>query len=146
MSTNLNLSNALLEIMKNDIDEFKWHKIDAAAAEKLTTLTNSSGVVYPIDNTLLPEQIKKMTDVSSYYATGYTDVQVNSSVGLVAGELVVARNDGNLAKNYNYVFGVSSEGDVYFSGPYKGFGHHFSSGESVEVKSLFGQTPYGKKK
>lgn len=129
--------------MKNQSDEFKWHKVDAAAAEILTTLTNSAGVVYPINNTLLPAQIKKMTGVSSCYATGYTGAQVNSSVGLVAGELVVARSDGNLTKNYNYVFGVSSVGDVYFCGPYKGFGHHVTSGQSVEVSSLFGQTPYG---
>ena len=85
-----------------------------------------------------------MSGVSSYYATGYTDVHVNSSVNLVVGEMVVARNDGNLTKNYNYVFGVSSSGDVYFSGPYKGFGHHVSSGQSIEVNSLFGQTPLGK--
>ncbi|MDX1250928.1 MAG: hypothetical protein IDH49_01475 [Gammaproteobacteria bacterium] len=129
--------------MKNQSDEFKWHKVDAAAAKTLTTLTNSAGMVYPISNTLLPEQIKKMTGVSSYYATGYTDAQVNPSVGLVAGELVVARSDGNLTKNYNYVFGVSSVGNVYFSGPYKGFCHHVISGQSVEVNSLFGQTPYG---
>jgi len=128
--------------MKNPVKEFKWHKVDEAASETLTTLTNSAGVVYPINNALLPEQIKKMTGVSSYYATGYTDTQVNSSVDLVAGELVVARSDGNLTKNYNYVFGVSSSGDVYFSGPYKGFGHHVTSGQSIEVNSLFGQAPH----
>jgi hypothetical protein len=62
----------------------------------------------------------------------------------MAGELVVARSDGNLTKTYNYVFGVSSAGDVYFSGPYKGFSHHVTLGQSVEVNSLFGQTPHGK--
>ena len=134
----------MLEIMKNKTEEFKWHKVDAAAAEKLTALTNSAGMVYPIDSSLLPEQIKKMTGVSSYYATGYIETQVNSSIGLVAGEFIVSRSDGDLTKNYNYVFGVSSGGDVYFSGPYKGFGHHVTSGESVEIKSLFEQTPYGK--
>lgn len=85
-----------------------------------------------------------MSGLSSYYATGYTNAQVNSAVGLVAGELIVARSDGDLTKNYNYVFGVSSAGEVYFSGPYKGFCHHVNSGQSVEVNSLFGQTPYGK--
>ena len=129
--------------MKNQTDKFKWHKADPKAAEKLTTLTNTPGVVYPISNSNLPEQIQKMTGVSSYYATGYTDTEVNS-IGLVAGEMVVARSDGNLTKNYNYVFGVSSDGGVYFSGPYKGFGHHLTSGQSVEVNSLFGHTPYGK--
>ena len=130
--------------MKSQTDEFRWNKVDAQAAEKLTTLTNSVGMVYPIDNTLLPEQIKKMTGVSSYYATGYTNTQVNSTVGLVAGELIVTRSDGDLTKNYNYLFAVSSVGEVYFSGPYKGFGHHVTSGQSVEVNSLFGQTQYGK--
>lgn len=130
--------------MKTQTDEFRWNEVDAAAAEKLTSLTNSPGMVYPINNVFLPEQIKKMTGVSSYYATGYTDTQVNSSVGLIAGELVVARSDGDLTKNYNYVFGVSSDGCVYFSGPYKGFSHHVNSGQSVEVNSLFWQTPYGK--
>lgn len=28
-----------LEIMKGPLDEFEWHKVDATAAEKLTTLT-----------------------------------------------------------------------------------------------------------
>ena len=130
--------------MKGPLDKFDWNKADAAAAEKLTTLTNSPGLVYPINSALLPEQIKKMADVSSYYATGYTNVQVNSAVGLVAGELIVARSDGNLTKNYNFVFAVSPAGEVYFSGPYKGFDHHVTSGQSVEVNSLFGQTPYGK--
>ncbi len=130
--------------MKNQINEFEWHRVDTFAAEKLTTLTNSPGVVYPIHNAFLPEQIMKMPGVSSYYATGYTNLQFNPYIGLVAGELIVARVDANLTKNYNYVFGVSSSGDVYFSGPYKGFGHHITSGQSVEVKSLFGQTPYGR--
>ena len=130
--------------MKGPLDKFEWHKVDAAAAEKLTTLTNSPGVVYPIDNACLPEKLKKITGVSSYYATGYTNVRVNSAVGLVAGELIVARNAGDLTKNYNYVFAVSSAGNVYFSGPYRGFGHHVYSGQSVEVNSLFGQNPYGR--
>ena len=57
--------------MKNQINEYKWHKVDEAAAEVLTTLTNSPGVVYPINNSLLPEQIKEMRDVSSYQLIGH---------------------------------------------------------------------------
>ena len=82
-------STASLEIMNNEIDKFKWHKVDPKAAEELTTLTNPPGVVCPIRNSNLPEQIQKMTGVSSYYATGYTDIQVNS-LGLVIGEMVEA--------------------------------------------------------
>ncbi|MEW8194301.1 MAG: hypothetical protein AB2793_11380 [Candidatus Thiodiazotropha sp.] len=129
--------------MKSQTDKFRWNKVDAKAAEKLTTLTNSVDMVYPIDSSFLPKQINKMTSVSSYYAIGYTNIQVNPAVGLVVGELVVARSDDELTKNYNYLFAVSSGGEVYFSGPYKGFGHHVISGQSVEVMSLFGQTPYG---
>lgn len=129
--------------MTSPAGKYKWHKVDLKAAEQLTTLTNSHGVVYPMASSHLPKQIQKMTGVSSYYATGFTDTEVNS-IGLIVGEMVVARNDGNLTKNYNYVFCVSSDGGVYFSGPYKGFGHHVTSGQSVEVNSLFGQTPYGK--
>lgn len=123
--------------------EFKWHEVGEAAAKELTTVTNSPGMVYPVNNAMLPEQIKKMTGVSSYYATGYVSSHVNSSDHLIVGEMVVARSDGHLTKNYNYFFGVSSDGGVFFSGPYKGFGHHVSSGHTVEVSSLFGQTPYG---
>ena len=94
---------------------------------------------------MLPEQIKNMTGVSSYYVSGYVSSEVNSSGNVISGEMVVARSDGHLTKNYNCIFGVSSDGGVYFSGPYKGFGHHVSSGDTVEVSSLFGQTPYGKK-
>ncbi len=128
--------------MESKSKEFKWHPVNETAAKKLTTLTNSSGIVYPIENNLLPEQIKKMTGVSSYYATGYASSVVDSFDKLISGEMIVSKNDGNLTKNYNYVFGVSSEGEVYFSGPYKGFGHNVSSGDTVEVSSLFGQTPY----
>lgn len=130
--------------MKNSMKEFKWHKVDETAARKLTTATNSPGVVYPINNAMLPESVKKMTGVSSYYASGYVSSEVNSTGIVVSGEMVVARSDGHLTKNYNFVFGVSSDGGVYISGPYKGFGHHVSSGHTVEVSSLFGQTPYGK--
>jgi hypothetical protein len=132
--------------MKIANNEIKWHKVDKMAAEKLTTITNSPGEVYPMDNSLLPEQIKKMTGVTSYYASGYTSTEVNSLDQLISGEIVVARIDGHLTKNYNYIFCVSSDSNVYFSGPYKGFGHHVPSDDSIEVSSLFGQSPFGKSK
>jgi len=39
---------------------------------------------------------------------------------------------------------VASGGQVYFTGPFKGFGHHVWSGQSVPVSSLFNQTPFSK--
>lgn len=123
----------------------KWSTVDAAAASQLTFVTNSPGVVYPVVSTALPEQIQKMNGVSSYYVSGYVTPQVISNGLTIGGEMVVARSDAGLTKNYNFVFGTSSDGSVRFNGPYTGFGHHVSSGQAVNVNSLFGQTPFSTK-
>jgi len=122
----------------------KWHTIDAAAAEQLTLATNSPGAVYPVASTALPHQIQKMQGVSSYYVSGYLTPQVWSNGLTIGGEMVVARSDAGMTKNYNFVFGTSSNGAVMFNGPYTGFGHHVSSGQPTNVTSLFGQTPFTK--
>jgi hypothetical protein len=123
----------------------KWHTVDSAAAHVLTTVTNSPGAVYPMTTMELPERLQGMPGVSSYYVSGYTSGQCLPQGFTVGGELVVARADGALTKNYQFVFAMSSEGQVYFAGPFKGFGHHVSSGQQVSVDSLFNQTPFSTK-
>lgn len=123
----------------------KWHAVDSAAAHALTTVTNSPGVVYPLATTSLPEPLQRMPGVSSYYVTGYTSGQSLPHGLTVGGELLVARTDGPLTKNYQFAFAVSSWGEVYFTGPFKGFGHHVSSGQEISVNSLFNQTPFSTK-
>lgn len=123
----------------------KWHTVNSDAAHILTTVTNSPGVVYPMVTNDLPQRLQGMPGVSSYYVSGYTSGQSTLPQGFTGGELVIARADGALTKNYQFVFAVSSEGQVYFTGPFKGFGHHVSSGQQVSVESLFNQTPFSMK-
>ena len=132
--------------MKSKLEDMRWHAVDGDAARQLTTTTSSPGVVYPVDNRLLPSQLKRMTNVSSFYVSGYTSPESLSNSMSARGEMIVARADGDLTKNYNYVFAVASDGAVYFCGPFKGFNHHMRAGAPVEVSSLFGQTPFGKNK
>lgn len=121
-----------------------WHPVGEAAARELTT-TNSPGVVYPLGTSALPPSLQRMNGVSSYYISGYVSPQIAPGDMTVGGELLVVRSNDFITKNYNYLVGTNSAGDVFFVGPYKGFGHHVTSGHAMQVNSLFGQTPYGTK-
>jgi hypothetical protein len=122
-----------------------WHPVDEVGARELTTLTNSPGVVYPFGTTALPQSLQRMKDVSSSYISGYISPQVAPGGMTVSGEMLVARSDGFTTKNYNYLVATNSAGSVFFTGPYKGYGHHVTSGQDIQVNSLFGQTPYDTK-
>jgi hypothetical protein len=122
----------------------KWHSVDEAAARALTTITNSPGAVYPLATTELPDKLKPISGVASYYVTGYAPPQALKEGITVGGELLVARVESGITKNYQFVFATSSDGTVYFAGPYKGFGHHVASGRNIAVNSLFGKTPFSK--
>ena len=123
----------------------KWTTVDSGAMQTLTTFTNSPGVVYPVGTNALPEPLKQISGVASYYVSGYVNPQSLSNGVTVGGEMLVARIDGATTKNYNYVFGTNSNGNVQFAGPFKGFGHHVTSGQSIPVNSLFGNTPFSPK-
>jgi hypothetical protein len=122
----------------------KWHAVDSTAAHALTTVTTSPGVVWLLTAGDLPEPLQRMPGVSSYYVTAYSSSPTLPEGLTVVAEAVVARADGDLTKNYQYAFVVASGGQVYFTGPFKGFGHHVWSGRSVSVNSLFNQTPFSK--
>jgi hypothetical protein len=122
--------------------DLKWHNIDPVAAHALTCATNSPGLVFPMGTNQLPQQLHQMPGVTSYYVSGYTSGVPLPQGVTVGGEMVVARFDNGLTKNYQFVFGTSSNGQVCYAGPFKGFGHHVSSGQSVAVNSLFGNTPF----
>jgi hypothetical protein len=124
----------------------KWHTIDPRAAEALTSATNSPGLVFPMGTNQLPQQLQRIPGVSSYYVSGYTTGVPQPQSVTVGGEMLVARSDQSLTKNYQFVFGTSSNGQVCYAGPFKDFaGHHVSSGQSVVVSSLFGNTPFSTK-
>jgi hypothetical protein len=123
----------------------KWHTIDETAARALTTATNTPGIVYSMGTNALPEQLKQISGVASYYVSGYVTPQILANGLTVDGEMLVARIDGATTKNYNFVFATNSHGSVRFAGPFTGFGHHVNSGQSVLVNSLFGNTPFSNK-
>lgn len=91
-----------------------------------------------------PEQLKLISGVASYYASGYVSPQALAQGLSVGGEMLVARTESATTKNYNFLFATSSNGNVYFAGPFKGFGHHVTQGQSIPVNSLFGNTPFSK--
>ncbi len=122
----------------------KWYAMDEAAARELTTVTSSPGAVYPLASTALPERLKSITGVASYYVTGYVSTEALQQGITVRGEMLVARVEGTTTKNYNFVFATSSNGIAFYAGPFKGFGHHVVDGQSVAVNSLFGNTPFSK--
>jgi hypothetical protein len=120
-----------------------WTPVNSQAAQYMTTLTNSPGIVYGFGTNALPAGLQQMAGVASYYLSGYLNPQVVPHGFTAVGEALVARTDGALTKNYNYLLGVNSAGVLHLAGPYKGYGHHVSSGQSFPVNSLFNQTPLG---
>ncbi len=129
--------------MSGGPNSMDWHGMNQDAARAITTITNSPGVVYPMAAADLPNRLKPMAGVASYYVTGYAAPQALSNGLTVGGEMLVARVDSVKMKNYQFVFAVSSDGNAYFAGPYKGFAHHHvESGQIVPVNSLFGHTPF----
>lgn len=121
-----------------------WHTVNETAARALTTITNSPGVVYPMATTELPDKLKPISGVASYYVTGYASPRALKDGLTVGGELLVARVESGTTKNYQFVFATSSDGTAYFAGPYKGFGHYVHNGQCIPVNSLFGNTPFSK--
>ena len=123
--------------------QHKWTPVDRSAAEKLIEATSAPGVVYPVATSALPQPLQAMPGAVSYFVSGYSTA-VPIAPGLSAGgEIAVVRTDADLAKAYNYVLATSSNGQVYFNGPYKNFpGHHFDPASAVTVASLFGHGPF----
>jgi len=132
--------------MPFDPAQFKWQQINPIAAQALTAITSSPGVVYPIDSGSLPDQLKQMAGVGSYYASACTTGVPMPGGFTAGGELLVARTEGYTTKNYQYIFGTGSGGGLYYCGEFKNFpGHHVTSGQAVPIESLFGHTPISSK-
>jgi len=131
--------------MTNDTSRIKWHAVDVAAAQALTSITSSPGVIYPIGTNALPLQLQAMPGIASYYASAYTTGQPLPIGVTVGGEMLAVRTGVAITKNDQFVFGTSSNGQVCFAGPFQGYGHHLRSGQSVPVHSLFNQTPFSTK-
>ena len=122
----------------------KWHMVNGDAARPLMTITNSPGVAYGMATTELPDQLKP-TDAASYYKFGHGSLQALEDGHTVCGELLLTRVEREITKNYQYAVATSRGGNIYFTGPYKGFReHHVVSGQNIPVNSLFGHTPFSR--
>jgi hypothetical protein len=125
--------------MSHDFSKVKWHPVNSSIAQRLTELTATPGLVYPVASNTIPEQLKSIKDVVHYYVSSYAkSVPLNSGIA-AGGEIAVVRHDGDTAKAYNFLFATSSNGQVCYTGPHKDFtSHHFAVSTAVSIDSLFG--------
>ena len=121
----------------------RWTLVDQQAAAQITRVTSTPGIVFPLNVSAVPQAIQQMAGVVSYFVSGYT-TQYHVQQGITAGgELALVRTEGSSTKAYNYIFATSSNGQIYFNGPYKEFkGHHFDTSAAISVSSLFGHGPF----
>jgi hypothetical protein len=123
----------------------KWTKIDLAAAEKLTEITSAPGHVFHLRVEDLPKNLR-MPGAVSYFASGYSAPVTAGSAVTVGGEFGVLRTEGDLRKAYNFVFATSSDGALYFNGPYKDFDdHHIEESQPVVIFTILNNTPFSPK-
>jgi hypothetical protein len=121
----------------------KWTELDHAAGEEIAVATNTPGQILVLPLTALPNGIAKMPGAISYFVSAYTAPKVVSPALTVGGEMAVLRTDAGLRKAYNYVFATSSDGKLYFNGPYKDFtGHHVAAQEPIVYFIPLGNTPF----
>ena len=123
----------------------KWHKMDEIATSELTKVTGSPGTVYTMPIESAPFSLKKMPGATSYFVSDYIDPIALQNGITIGGELVIGRTEGETFKAYNFVLATSSDGNVYFNGPYKNFeNHHIDKSAPVPVESLFHHNPFSK--
>jgi len=132
--------------MANDPSKAKWHEINSTAAKSLTDQTATPGLVYPVGSNAIPPQLKSIRDAVDFYVGSYAmPIPLTPSIA-AGGEIAVVRQYGDIGKADNYIFATSTNGLVYFTGPYKGIpSHHFATSTPVPIEGLFGH-PFTKGK
>jgi hypothetical protein len=124
----------------------KWTKVNHSAVAQLVQASSSAAVVFPLPTSALPANLKQMPGAVSYYVSAYSSSLELSSNLTAGGEMAVVRTDADRAKAYNFIFATSSDGAVYFNGPYKDFAeHHFATDTAIPIDRLFGHTPFKEK-
>jgi hypothetical protein len=124
--------------MADDTKITKWHSMDEAAAKALTADTQAPHLLFPVPLSDLPSGIQKMRGLASAYVSHYVTTQPASGGVSAIGELGVFRTDSLSTSSYNFVFGVSSDGKVHFTGPRKDIpARYLRSSQAVPVASLF---------
>lgn len=123
-----------------------WTSVkNVEAARKLMEGVHPPGGLFPISVDDLPENLRRMYEITSAYASGYGGPQSADPNPALCGEFAVTRKDGDLSKSYSYVYAIAKDGEVLFTGPYINFPlHHSASGSPITVEDLFGHHPIKK--
>lgn len=123
----------------------RWNPCSETMAHQLTATTYNTAKVYECPFSALPVNFQKVPGLETVYLSGYCKpLEVFPSLS-ATGEIVSVRIDGNIIKSYNYVFAVSDDQQVFWTGPFKDFDlHHIDLGEEVPVAHLFGNNPIQK--
>lgn len=121
----------------------KWHPMSEAEAQSITNATKSPGLVYSLPIEEAPSNLQQMPGARSYFVSDYLTTIAFKDGLKIGNEIVIERTEEKLTKAYNFAVATSSDGKVYFNGPYKDFeGHNINSASSVPIVSLFGHSPF----
>jgi hypothetical protein len=119
-----------------------WNLCPDTFGHQVTATTYKSHKLHecPIDS--LPKGLRAHPGLESVYLSSYF-APIEALPCLTAtGEFVTIRYDDELTKSYNFVFAVSDDQRVFYSGPYKKFDlHHIAFGEPISIEKLFGNNP-----
>lgn len=131
--------------MSKETKTIEWHSMEEVAAKALVAVAEVPHLVFPLQLSALPNGIQRMPGLVSAFASHYLTTQSAQGGVSALGEFAAIRTESTLGKAYNYIFGVSSDSKVYFTGPFKDFpNHHFQSSASVPIESLFNVHSKGK--
>ena len=114
-------------------------------AHQLTATTYNTDKVHECPFSALPLNFQKVPGLETVYLSGdCMPLEVFPSLS-ATGELVSVRLDDETIKTYNYVFAVTDDHRVFWTGPFKDFDlHHIELGSEVPVEKLFGNNPIQK--
>lgn len=124
---------------------FRWNECNDTMAHQLTATTYNTDKVHECPFSALPMNIQNVSGLEKVYLSGYcVPLEVFPSLS-ATGELVAVRKDFYITKTYNYVFAVTDDHRVFWTGPFYDFDlHHINLGLEVPVAALFGNNSIAK--
>jgi hypothetical protein len=127
------------------LNALRWNECNDTMAHQLTATTYNTDKLYKCPISALPLNFQKVPGLETVYLSGYCmPLEVFPSLS-ATGELVSVRLDDETIKTYNYVFAVTDDHRVFWTGPFKDFDlHHIELGSEVPVEKLFGNNPIQK--
>ena len=122
-----------------------WNECNSTMAHQLTATTYNTDKVHECPFSALPENFQNIPGLDTVYLSGYyAPLEVFPSLS-ATGELVSIRQDDDLIKTYNYVFAITDDHRVFWTGPSYDFDlHHITLGSEIPVAALFGNNPIAK--